>query len=152
MASKESPYKVSPLAENILDIILKVFLIIIIVGAIITAIVGIVIAINEEEWAPMLLVLAAAGAVGLGYIVWALGKVVINISRNLYNINDALRGGGTTSTEAKEKEVIPSQNEEVLADLQKVRMAAAKKVAKEEKNENKEGGGNSEFETICNYV
>lgn len=151
MASKESPYEVSPLAEKILDIILKVFLIIIIVGAIITAIVGIVIAINEEEWAPMLLVLAAAGAVGLGYIVWALGKVVINISRNLYNINDALRGGGTTSTKAKEKEVIPSQNEEVLADLQKVRMAAAEKVAKEAKNENK-GGGNSEFETICNYV
>lgn len=105
MANKKSPYEVNPTAENVLDTVLKVFLVIGLVGAAITVIVAIGISDKWNEWAPLkaLLPIAVFTAVAV-FILWAVGKVMINISRNLYNINDALRGGAVEGAAEDVKE------------------------------------------------
>lgn len=93
MSLNESPYEVNPVAESILDKFLKTVLIICIIIGVIGVFAAIIIATTEYQSAFLWLIPISILFVVIAGIFWAIGKVLINISRNLYNINDALRGG-----------------------------------------------------------
>ena len=95
----ESPYKVNPVAERVLDIFLKTVLIICLISSVILALGSIVVAAAEGEGTYLWGILGSAFFALGAAISWAAGKVLINISRNLYNINDALRNGTTPKVE-----------------------------------------------------
>ncbi len=84
-------YSVNPNAENVLNGVAATILVIGWIFGIVGIIAGIAAAIDQGEW-----FYALAGFLGGGlilltfYIVWAELKVIINISRSLYNINDEL--------------------------------------------------------------
>lgn len=84
-------YSVNPNAENVLNGVAATILIIGWIFAIAGIVVGIAGAVEQGEW-----IYALAGVLGGGfilllfYIIWAELKVIINISRNLYNIQDEL--------------------------------------------------------------
>lgn len=86
-------YSVNPNAEVVLNGVATTILVIGWILAIAGIAVGIVAATDEGEF-----VYALAGILGGGfillmfYIIWAELKVIINISRSLYNINDELEG------------------------------------------------------------
>lgn len=83
-------YSVNPLAENILDRALKGVLIlgwILAAGALIA---GIAFAAEWEDGAFLLICLAAPLILLFSYHVWARGKILINISRNLFKIRSRL--------------------------------------------------------------
>ena len=90
----ESPYEVNPVAENILNKFNQAVFAISVFVAIVGAIACIVAATAEFESAYLWGILGAAVLALSAALFWATGKVLINISRNLYNINDALRSGG----------------------------------------------------------
>ena len=84
-------YSVNPNAENVLNGVAATILVIGWIFAVVGIIAGIAAAIDQGEW-----FYALAGFLGGGlillmfYIVWAELKVIINISRSLYNIQDEL--------------------------------------------------------------
>lgn len=84
-------YSVNPNAENVLNGVAATILVIGWIFAIAGIVVGIAAAVQQGEW-----IYALAGVLGGGfilllfYIIWAELKVIINISRSLYNIQDDL--------------------------------------------------------------
>lgn len=114
MSLNESPYEVNPVAESILDKFLKTVLIICIIIGVIGVFAAIIIATTEYQSAFLWLIPISILFVIIAGIFWAIGKVLINISRNLYNINDALRANGKPSVEkpasAKQAEKPAAEN------------------------------------------
>ena len=89
--SEKQPYSVSPTAEGVVNTIAVIFLVL----GIIVGIGGIAVGISQLADDETTTGLAALG-IGVGgfiifFIEWAFLKVFVNISRSLYNINDALR-------------------------------------------------------------
>ena len=92
-------YSVNPKAEGILDGIATTVLIIGWVIAIIGAIVGIALAIEDEVAVYALLgVLGGALVLLIFYVIWARLKVLINMSRNLFNIHEELQNNKMMDT------------------------------------------------------
>ena len=83
-------YPVNPLAENILDSVLKIFLILGWILAIVCVAIGVASAIFDEDGLWLLICLGAPIILLLFYFVWARIKVIINISRNLFAIRNQL--------------------------------------------------------------
>lgn len=90
-------YSVNPLAEEILDRLIKGWLRYWIGFAIIFGIVGVVFGIVqlfEGDHGGLIILgtlFVTVVIILLAYILWAINKVVINISRNLYNIKETLK-------------------------------------------------------------
>lgn len=85
-----SKYSVNPAAENTVNVVAVVLLVIGIIGAAVGLIGGLVMFAEDEAgtgWAFFGIGLALFLT---GLLEWAFLKVFVNISRNLYNINDAL--------------------------------------------------------------
>lgn len=99
MSPNESPYEVNPVAESILDKFLKTVLVICVIISVISVFVAIVAATVENQGSFLWLIPIAILFVIMAGVFWAIGKVLINISRNLYNINDALRASGKQPVE-----------------------------------------------------
>ena len=79
---------INPNAERFLNILLKIWLVFIWAIIIISIISGLVISVNEEELLPFLIGLGFGILVGFsGYLMWAVSKVFLNISNNLYKLN-----------------------------------------------------------------
>ncbi len=89
----ENRYNVNPNAENVCNVVAIVFLIVSISCALICLFVGV--AVNAFFG-----ILGAIIFVIAGLVSWASLKVVVNISRSLYNINDALRAGLAKKTDS----------------------------------------------------
>ena len=84
-------YSVNPKAESILDGIATTVLIIGWLIAIAGAFVGIMAAYEEEVVGYAVLgVLGGALILLIFYVIWARLKVIVNMSRNLFNIHEAL--------------------------------------------------------------
>lgn len=84
-------YEVNPFAEALLDTMLKITLAVGWTMAIATIVASIFIAIDMDAYYIIFLgILAAAFLLLLYYSSWAIYKVIINISRNLFNINERL--------------------------------------------------------------
>ena len=81
----ENRYYVNPDAENVCNVVAIVFLIV----SIICALACLLLALFESAYG----LFGAIFFVIIGLVSWASLKVVVNISRSLYNINDALRAG-----------------------------------------------------------
>lgn len=87
---KISKYAVSPTAENTVNTIAALLLAVGIIGAVIGFFGGII-EFQDDEAAIGWAFLGGGFLVFLsGLISWAFLKVFVNISRNLYNINDVL--------------------------------------------------------------
>lgn len=85
-------YEVNPFAETLLDTMLKIMLTIGWILAIGSIGASIYLAAEMEEHYIIVLGILAATAILLTYyFVWAINKVVINMSRSLYNINESLK-------------------------------------------------------------
>lgn len=81
----ESQYfEVNPSAEGVVNVIALVNLIIGILGFVVLLIV----ALSEEEW---LFFGIGAAALVVGIVEWAFLKVLVNISRSLYNVSASLK-------------------------------------------------------------
>jgi hypothetical protein len=90
--SSPQQYAVNPMAEDILDTILKINLILGWVLALAALVGSIVLAASEELYFIIVLgILAGALILLITYLIWARFKVIINISRNLFNINSKLK-------------------------------------------------------------
>ena len=87
------PSDVNPAAESILEKFLNAILIIFIIIGAIGAFASIIVASIESDRVFLWGIPIAILFVTVAGVFWAIGKVLINISRNLYNINDALRSG-----------------------------------------------------------
>ena len=83
----ENRYYVDPNAENACNVVAIVFLIVSIICALVCLLAGL------ASDAIIYGFLGAVIFVIIGIVSWASLKVVVNISRSLYNINDALRAG-----------------------------------------------------------
>ena len=81
----ENRYCVNPNAENVCNVVAIVFLIV----SIICALASLIFALDGNAFG----ILGAFIFIIVGVVSWASLKVVVNISRSLYNINDALRAG-----------------------------------------------------------
>ena len=96
-ARKPTPdmYEVNPFAEKYLNFFLTIHLIIGWVLAIISVVCGIVLGTSSYSEFSLLFIFAGiiAGILILysTYSLWAVNKVVINMSRNLFNINERLK-------------------------------------------------------------
>lgn len=89
---RRDSFEVNPFAETLLDTMLKIVLTVGWILAIGSIIVSIFIAVDMEAYYIIILgVLAAAIILLTYYFVWAINKVVINMSRSLYNINERLK-------------------------------------------------------------
>ncbi len=85
-------YPVNPLAESIMDTILKISVFVGWIFAILAVVIGIFWSIETSTvyWA-FIGIIAGAIILILYYSAWALNKVIVNISRNLFNINEQLK-------------------------------------------------------------
>ena len=96
-ARKPTPdmYEVNPFAEKYLNFFLTIHLIIGWVLAIISVVCGIVLGTSSYSEFSLLFIFAGIFAgiliLFLTYSLWAVNKVVINMSRNLFNINERLK-------------------------------------------------------------
>lgn len=88
-------YDVNPFAEKFMDIFLKIHLILGWLFAIFSVVGGIVLGINNYSGdGPVFIIVGIFVGVTIllsFYSTWAVIKVVINMSRNLYNINERLK-------------------------------------------------------------
>lgn len=80
-------YSVSPSAEKVCDTVATIFLVISILAAVIFIIAGVLV---DADTLVVGLV-GAAACIVVGLISWASLKVVVNMSRSLYNITAALQ-------------------------------------------------------------
>lgn len=99
MSLNESPYEVNPVAESILDKFLKAVLIICIILGVIGVFAVIIAATIANQSAILWFIPVVILFVITAGVFWAIGKVLINISHNLYNINTALRTNGKQPVE-----------------------------------------------------
>lgn len=89
---RRDSYEVNPFAETLLDTVLKIVLVIGWTLAVGSIVVSIFLAAEMEQYFIILLgVLGAAIILLTYYSVWAINKVIINMSRSLYNINERLK-------------------------------------------------------------
>ena len=91
-------YEVNPFAEKYLNFFLTIHLIIGWVLAIFSVVSGIVLGCSSSYSEFSLLIIFAGILAGIlilysTYSLWAVNKVVINMSRNLFNINERLKNG-----------------------------------------------------------
>ena len=91
-------YEVNPFAEKYLNFFLTIHLIIGWVLAIFSVVSGIVLGCSSSYSEFSLLIIFAGIIAGIlilysTYSLWAVNKVVINMSRNLFNINERLKNG-----------------------------------------------------------
>lgn len=101
---KNNPYYVNPAAETVLDNAIRICFIIMAFVSLIGIITGIVL-LDSIGNISLLISLCSVFLFLVFLILWAQEKVIVNISRSLYNINDALRKDG------EEGERSDSQNE-----------------------------------------
>jgi len=87
---KISKYAVSPAAENTVNTVAGILLAIGILGAVIGFFGGIIEFSDDETAAGWGFIGGGAVIFLAGLLEWAFLKVFVNISRNLYNINDVL--------------------------------------------------------------
>lgn len=87
---KISKYSVSPAAENTVNTVAGVLLVIGILGAVIGFFGGIIEFSDDEAAAGWAFIGGGVIFFLAGLLEWAFLKVFVNISRNLYNINDVL--------------------------------------------------------------
>lgn len=83
----KTPYSVSPSAEKVCDAVATIFLVVSILAAVILIIAGI---FGGSDTA-MVGIAGAAACIVVGLVSWASLKVVVNVSRSLYNITAALQ-------------------------------------------------------------
>ncbi len=117
MKSNEK-YSVNPAAESISSAVASVVLAVSLILAVICLIASFA---AGGDMLPALLLSGVAIAV-IGLISWASMRMLVNISRSLYNINDALRKGG-----------VPEQNNAITSSPEKNIEQAAKVGKKENK-------------------
>lgn len=84
-------YEVNPQAESVSSGVAKAVLIISIILAIIMLIIGLFAIVGDELSGGCAMIGIAVVLFITGLISWALLKMIVNISRSLYNINDAIR-------------------------------------------------------------
>lgn len=87
---KISKYAVSPAAENTVNTVAGILLAIGILGAVIGFFGGIIEFSDDEAAAGWGFIGGGVAIFLAGLLEWAFLKVFVNISRNLYNINDVL--------------------------------------------------------------
>lgn len=87
---KISKYSVNPKAESVADLVAKFFLGFNIFLAFACIIAGIVLIGDFEEEIGIAILLSSIIFVVVGIVIWATLKIIVNISRNLYNINTVL--------------------------------------------------------------
>ena len=101
-------YYVNPNAENVCNVVSIVFLVVSIICAFISLSAGF--AADGVVYG----ILGAVICIIVGVVSWASLKVIVNISRSLYNINDAIRAGliqnGVSSTTVKNESNNQTQN------------------------------------------
>lgn len=85
----EIRYEVNPDAERVANSVAQVLLWVHLILGIGSIVVGIVLGIDEDELLFALIPIGVAFVL-IGIIVWASIKLFVNISRNLYNINDSI--------------------------------------------------------------
>ena len=98
-ARKPTPdmYEVNPFAEKYLNFFLTIHLIIGWVLAIFSVVSGIVLGCSSSSYSEFSLLFIFAGIIAgililySTYSLWAVNKVVINMSRNLFNINERIK-------------------------------------------------------------
>jgi len=96
-------YEVNPAAESVSSAVAKVVLVVCIIAALILLIVGF---IGLEDGGGWVIIGVSIMCAIAGVVSWAFLKMIVNISRSLYNINRALRGD-----EAVLKPSIPEKDE-----------------------------------------
>jgi len=92
---QKNRFNVNPAAETVVNIVILVSVCPIIGAGIAFALIGIFLpAATQEKWGldfSIPLFLIGLIIIIAGIILWAYSRIIINISRNLYNINDAIR-------------------------------------------------------------
>lgn len=84
-------YDVNPRAETILNTAIKVGFVIYCIICIAGFLGGIIASVSEYEGIYLLISLGSLFLFLIALILWAFGKVLINISRNLFNINEEIK-------------------------------------------------------------
>lgn len=88
---KNSKYEVNPTAENTVNTVAGILLIIGIIGAFAGLVGGLGMFSDNETAAGWGFISGGVMVFLIGLLEWAFLKVFVNISRNLYNINDVLQ-------------------------------------------------------------
>lgn len=96
-------FEVNPAAESVSSAVAKVVLVVCLIAAFILLIAGF---IGLEDGGGFLLIGIAIVCAVTGVVSWAFLKMIVNISRSLYNINNALRGNAAIS-----EPVIPAKDD-----------------------------------------
>ncbi len=86
----EIRYEVNPDAERVANSVAQALLWVHLILGIGSIVVGIVLGIEDDELLFALIPIGVAFVL-IGIIVWASIKLFVNISRNLYNINDSIQ-------------------------------------------------------------
>lgn len=96
-------FEVNPAAESVSSAVAKVVLVVCIIAAFILLIAGF---IGLEDGGGIMLIGISVVCTVTGVVSWAFLKMIVNISRSLYNINNALRGD-----EAISRPTIPDKDD-----------------------------------------
>ena len=97
---EENKYKVNPAAEGVCSAVASIVLWLFIIGAVVLLVLGIMSFSDYDEETGFILIISSVVCILIGTFSWANMKMLVNISRNLYNINDAIR-----SQHSQEKQI-----------------------------------------------
>lgn len=98
---KQNTFSVNPKAEAVTDTIAKIVLGIHLFLSVAILVVGIIQIVDFDEFVGIILIATAILLAIVGIILWAGLKIIVNMSRTLYNINNAIRGKGVLIPEKK---------------------------------------------------
>lgn len=87
----ENRYSVNPVAESVCSAVATLLLSLFIIGAVVLLILGAISLRDKDTTMGLVFCGSAIVCFLVGLINWASMKMLINISRSLYNINDAIR-------------------------------------------------------------
>lgn len=87
----ENRYSVNPAAESVCSAVAAILLTLFIIGAVVLIILGVVAFVDGDTTYGLIFCGGATICFIVGLFNWASMKMLINISRSLYNINDAIR-------------------------------------------------------------
>ena len=87
----ENRYSVNPAAESVCSAVAAILLTLFIIGAVVLIILGVVSFVDGDTTYGLIFCGGALVCFVIGLVNWASMKMLINISRSLYNINDAIR-------------------------------------------------------------
>ena len=87
----ENRYSVNPAAESVCSAVAAILLTLFIIGAVVLIILGVVAFVDGDTTYGLIFCGGALVCFVIGLVNWASMKMLINISRSLYNINDAIR-------------------------------------------------------------